>query len=103
MPVSTIDLQSANRLETKGWTKKEYGCAYILFPPGQPIHSNYKFLFEEKTTTDPNQPASKVDLIRALLKEGKTRKEAIEAMLKKFPKGSKAGICSQVYSVAKSL
>lgn len=102
MPQATIDQQAANRLEQKGWTKKQDGCNFLLFPPGQPIHSKYQHLFKEQKSEQPKTEC-KADVIRVLLKRGHSKKETIELMLIKFPDCSRVSISSQVYTVAKKV
>ena len=99
----TTDKRSADDLESKGWTKLVDCSEYKLFPPNQTIPTKYQCLLglDKKVTT--SQVESKADVIRALFKSGKLKKEIIELMLKKFPECTKVSISSQVYTIANKL
>ena len=104
MPQVTIDRRSAEDLESKGWKKLEIGSEFFLFPPNQTIPTKYLDLLPKKAPAlIESGETTKADVIRNLLKGGKSKKETIELMLKKFPECSKVSISSQVYTVANKL
>ena len=103
MPQVTTDKRSAEDLESKGWTKLVEGSEFKLFPPNETIPTKYLHLLGLHKKVSSPQGESKADLIRTYLKGGKSRKEVIDLMLKKFPVCSKTSISSQVYTIANKM